>query len=66
MIRHLQTGCPQPLQPGVHPRRQIWQADLLGPVMARSLEESRVLAARARPPRPHTWGKVESEVVEPP
>ena len=54
MIRHGQTGCPRPLQPGVHPRRQIWQADLLSLVMARSLEESWVLAARVRPPRPHT------------
>ena len=54
MIRHGQTGSPRPLLPGVHPRRQIWQAHLLGLVMARSLEESWVLAARARPPRPHT------------
>jgi hypothetical protein len=66
MIRHWQTGCPRPLQPGVHPRRQIWQADLLGLVMARSLEESWVLAARVRPPRPHALAQVESEVVEPP
>ena len=57
MIRHGQTGCPRPLQPGVHPRRQIWQADFLGLVMARSLEESWVLATRVRPPRPHTWAR---------
>ena len=53
MTRQWPTGCPRPLQLGMHPRRQILQADCSEPLfIACSLEEWRVAAHGVGRPAP--------------